>query len=52
MRWRGTGRENCPHKLPPHERKEALARKANGELVREIARTYNVSAVTISRLSA
>lgn len=31
-----------PHKpLTPHQRKKALARKANGEPVREIARTYN-----------
>jgi len=40
-----------PHKLTIHQRKEALARKANGEPVREIARTYNVSAATISRLA-
>ena len=40
----------CPHKLTTHQRKEALARKADGEPVREIARTYNVSAATISRL--
>ncbi len=41
-----------PHKLTPHQRKEALARKAGGEPVREIARSYNVSAATISRLLA
>ena len=39
-----------PHKLTLHQRQEALARRANGEPVREIARTYNVSAATISRL--
>jgi DNA invertase Pin-like site-specific DNA recombinase len=39
-----------PHKLTPHQRKEAAARKAEGEPVREIARSYNVSAATISRL--
>jgi DNA invertase Pin-like site-specific DNA recombinase len=39
-----------PHKLTPHQRKEALARKDNGEPVREIARSYNVSPATISRL--
>jgi DNA invertase Pin-like site-specific DNA recombinase len=40
-----------PHKLTPHQRKEALARKAEGEPVREIARSYNVSGSTISSLS-
>jgi DNA invertase Pin-like site-specific DNA recombinase len=39
-----------PHKLTTHQRQEALARRTNGEPVREIARTYNVSAATISRL--
>jgi hypothetical protein len=37
-------------KLMPHQRKEAVGRKANGEPVREIARTYNVRQATISRL--
>jgi DNA invertase Pin-like site-specific DNA recombinase len=37
-------------KLTPHQRKEAIARKANGEAVREIARSYNVHNSTISRL--
>jgi IS30 family transposase len=37
-------------KLTPHQRKEAVGRKANGEPVREIARTYNVRPATISRL--
>jgi DNA invertase Pin-like site-specific DNA recombinase len=41
-----------PFKLTPHQRKEALARKERGEPVREIARSFNVSAATISRLSA
>jgi DNA invertase Pin-like site-specific DNA recombinase len=41
-----------PHKLTMHQRQEALARRANGEAEREIARTYNVSAATISRLVA
>jgi hypothetical protein len=36
--------------MTEHQRKEALARKADREPVREIARTYNVSAATISRL--
>ncbi|ODU54056.1 MAG: resolvase [Acetobacteraceae bacterium SCN 69-10] len=37
-------------KLSPFQRREALERKAAGEAVREIARSYNVSASTISRL--
>lgn len=39
-------------KLTHHQRQEALGRKAAGEAVREIARSYNVSAATISRLKA
>lgn len=39
-----------PFKLTLHQRKEAVARKANGEAVREIAKSFNVSAATISRL--
>jgi len=38
-------------KLTPHQVKEALRRKADGEPVREIARSYNVSHSTISRLA-
>ena len=37
-------------KLTAHQRREALARKAAGESVREIARSYAVSHSTISRL--
>jgi DNA invertase Pin-like site-specific DNA recombinase len=37
-------------KLTKHQREEALARKRNGETLIEIARTYNVSHMTISRL--
>jgi DNA invertase Pin-like site-specific DNA recombinase len=37
-------------KLTKHQRDEALARKRNGETLMEIARTYNVSHMTISRL--
>jgi DNA invertase Pin-like site-specific DNA recombinase len=37
-------------KLTPHQRKEAAARKENGEAVREIARSYNVHNSTILRL--
>jgi DNA invertase Pin-like site-specific DNA recombinase len=39
-------------KLTPHQRKEILRRKANGEAVRAIARSYNVHNSTISRLAA
>jgi DNA invertase Pin-like site-specific DNA recombinase len=38
-------------KLSPHQRQEALERRARGELLVEIARSYNVSHSTISRLS-
>jgi DNA invertase Pin-like site-specific DNA recombinase len=38
--------------LTPHQRAEALARRAAGEALVEIARTYNVSHSTISRLEA
>jgi DNA invertase Pin-like site-specific DNA recombinase len=41
-----------PPLLASHQRREALQRRENGETVREIARTYNVSAQTISRLTA
>jgi DNA invertase Pin-like site-specific DNA recombinase len=41
-----------PHKLSLHQRKEASARRDAGEPVQEIARSYNVSAATISRLGA
>jgi DNA invertase Pin-like site-specific DNA recombinase len=37
-------------KLSPHQRKEALARREAGEVLTDIARTYNVSHSTISRL--
>ena len=40
-------------KLTPHQRKEALARRERGEeSLTDIARSYNVSHSTISRLSA
>jgi DNA invertase Pin-like site-specific DNA recombinase len=39
-------------KLTPHQKREALRRKENGEAVREIARSYNVHNSTISRLKA
>ena len=38
-------------KLTPHQRREAIRRRdRDGETLRSIARTYNVSAATISRL--
>jgi len=39
-------------KLTPHQQREAIKRRDTGEPVREIARTYNVSHSTISRLTA
>ena len=39
-------------KLTPHQVKEALQRRDAGEPMREIARSYNVSHSTISRLAA
>jgi DNA invertase Pin-like site-specific DNA recombinase len=39
-------------KLTPHQIREAVARRADGEPVREIARSYAVHHSTISRLSA
>ena len=40
-----------PFKMTEHQRKEALARRESGELLTEIARSYNVSAAMISRLA-
>lgn len=39
-------------KLTPHQRQEALRRRDAGEQMRDIARSYNVSHSTISRLGA
>ena len=39
-------------KLTPHQAKEAIKRRDRGEPMREIARSYNVSHSTISRLVA
>ena len=56
----GEGRERAkargqhmgrPFKLTEHQRKEALARREAGELLTDIARSYNVSHSTISRLA-
>ena len=40
-----------PFAMTKHQRQEALARRESGELLTDIARSYNVSAATISRLS-
>jgi DNA invertase Pin-like site-specific DNA recombinase len=38
--------------LTPHQQQEARQRLADGETQRSVARSYNVSQATISRLSA
>jgi DNA invertase Pin-like site-specific DNA recombinase len=57
----GEGRERAkqrgvkfgrPSKLTAHQRREAIARRERGDLLTEIARTYNVHDSTISRLRA
>ena len=39
-----------PFTLTAHQRQEALARRAGAELLSDIARSYNASRSTISRL--
>jgi DNA invertase Pin-like site-specific DNA recombinase len=39
-------------KLTPHQQREAIKRRENGEPIRDIARSYNVHNSTISRLTA
>ena len=41
-----------PPKLTPHQRREAIKRREQGETLAEIGRSYNVSPATISRLAA
>jgi DNA invertase Pin-like site-specific DNA recombinase len=41
-----------PTALTPHQRQEAIQRLANGEAQADVARTFNVSQATISRLAA
>jgi DNA invertase Pin-like site-specific DNA recombinase len=41
----------CKPKLTRHQRKEAAARREAGEVLTDIARSYNVSHSTISRLN-
>jgi DNA invertase Pin-like site-specific DNA recombinase len=40
-----------PFKMTKHQRREAVNRRESGELLTEIARSYNVSAPTISRVT-
>ena len=40
-----------PPKLTPHQRREAIERRAAGDSLVDIARSYNVSHSTISRLT-
>jgi DNA invertase Pin-like site-specific DNA recombinase len=40
-----------PFKLTDHQRREAIKRRDQGETLADIARSYNVSPATISRLS-
>jgi hypothetical protein len=39
-----------PPKLTPHQRRDAMGRRDAGETLTDIARSYNVSHSTISRL--
>jgi len=39
-----------PPKLTPHQKREAIKRRDQGETLAEIGRSYNVSPATISRL--
>jgi DNA invertase Pin-like site-specific DNA recombinase len=39
-------------KLAPHQQREAIKRRERGAPLRDIARSYNVSHPTISRLAA
>jgi DNA invertase Pin-like site-specific DNA recombinase len=41
-----------PPSLTPEQKKEAIRRRAQGETLAELARSYNVSRATISRLTA
>jgi DNA invertase Pin-like site-specific DNA recombinase len=41
-----------PFKLTDHQKREAIKRRNQGETLADIARSYNVSHSTISRLAA
>jgi DNA invertase Pin-like site-specific DNA recombinase len=50
-RAKGRGvRMGRKHKLTPHQQDEVRRRKAEGQSVRELGRSYNVSPNTISRV--
>ena len=50
-RAKGRGvRMGRKHKLTPHQQEEVRKRKAEGQSVRELGRSYNVSPNTISRV--
>jgi hypothetical protein len=40
-----------PFKLTDHQKREAIERRNQGETLADIARSYNVSPATISRLT-
>jgi DNA-binding MurR/RpiR family transcriptional regulator len=40
-----------PFKLTDHQKREAIKRRNQGETLADIARSYNVSPATISRLA-
>ena len=40
-----------PPSLTPEQKKEAIRRREHGETLAELARSYNVSRATISRLT-
>ena len=47
------GKHMCrPPALTPAQQKEAIRRRARGATLQELAKSYNVSRATISRLSA
>jgi hypothetical protein len=39
-----------PPKLTPQQQKEAVPRRAQGAMLKELAKSYNVGVATISRL--
>jgi hypothetical protein len=41
-----------PFNLTPHQKREAIKRRKQGETLADIGRSYNVSPATISRLAA
>jgi DNA invertase Pin-like site-specific DNA recombinase len=52
-RAKAHGQKMCrPFKLTDHQKREAIKRRNQGETLADIARSYNVSPATISRLTA